>query len=62
MSREHDDDMNAEVGEGARGEADQFALVQEDLEDRNAEAEQDRLAEMQRNLEKREGDGEGDEE
>jgi hypothetical protein len=61
MSREHDDDMNAEVGEGARGEADQFAVVQEDLEDRDAEAEQGRLAEMQRNLEKGE-ENEGDEE
>jgi len=61
MSREHDDDMTAEVGEGARGEADQFAVVEEDLEDRDAEAEQDRLAEMQRNLEKGEGE-EGDEE
>lgn len=61
MSREHDDDMTAEVGEGARGEADQFAGVEEDLEDRDAEAEQDRLAEMQRHLEKGEGE-EGDEE
>jgi hypothetical protein len=60
MSREHDDDMNAEVGEGARGEADQFAAVEEDLEDRDAEAERDRLVEMQRNLEK--AKGEGDEE
>ena len=59
MSREHDDDMNAEVGEDARGEADQFAVVEEDLEDRDAdEAEQDRLAEMQRNVEKGEGDEE----
>lgn len=51
MSREHDDDMNAEVAEGALGEADRFAVVQEDLEDRDAEAEQDR------NLEKQEGEG-----
>ena len=58
MSREHDDDMNAEVGEGALGEADQFAVVEEDLEDRDAEAEQERLAEMQHNLEQAEGDEE----
>ena len=58
MSREHDDDMNAEVGEGALGEADQFAVVGEDLEDRDAEAEQERLAEMQHNLEQAEGDEE----
>ena len=56
MSREHDDDMNAEVGEGALGEADQFAVVEEDLEERDADAEHDRLAEMQRNLERGEGD------
>jgi hypothetical protein len=36
-------------------------VVEEDLEDRDAEAEQDRLAEMQRNLEKGEGE-KGDEE
>jgi len=58
MSREHDDDMNAEVGEGAGGEADQFAVVAEDLEDRDVEAEEDRLTEMQHNLEKGEGDEE----
>ena len=58
MSQEHDDDMNAEVGEVARGEADQFAVVAEDLEDREVEAEEDRLAEMQPNLEQAEGDEE----
>ena len=58
MSREHDDDMTAEVGENARGEVDQFAVVAEDLEDRDAEAEEERLKEMQHNLEQGEGDEE----
>ena len=58
MSREHDDEMTAEVGEAVRGEADQFAVVAEDLEDRDAEAEEERLQQMQHNLEQGEGDEE----
>jgi len=58
MSREHDDDMTAEVGENARGEADQFAVVSEDLDERDVEAEEERLKEMQHNLEQGEGDEE----
>jgi hypothetical protein len=58
MSREHDDDMTAEVGENAGGEADQFAVVAEDLDDRDVEAEEERLKEMQHNLEQGEGDEE----
>ena len=57
MTHEHDDDMNAEVHEGASGEADQYAVVAEDLDEREAdEAETERLREMQRNLEQAEGD------
>jgi len=58
MSREHDDDMTAEVGENAGGEADQFAVVAEDLDDRDVEAEEERLKEMQHNLEQGEDDEE----
>jgi len=58
MSREHDDDMTAEVGENASGEADQFAVVAEDLDDRDVEADEERLKEMQHNLEQGEGDEE----
>ena len=56
MTREHDDDMDAEVAEGAQGETDQYAVVAEDLEERDADAEADRLVEMQHNIEKAEGD------
>jgi hypothetical protein len=57
MTHEHDDDMNAEVHEGASGEADQYAVVAEDLDERQAdEADTERLLEMQRNLEQAEGD------
>jgi len=56
MKNEHDDDMSAEVHEGAAGEADQYTVVVEDDEERAAEADADRLREMQHNLEKAEGD------
>jgi len=56
MTDEHDDDMSAEVGEGGRGEVDQYAVVEEDIDERTADAERDRLRQMQRNLEQAEGD------
>jgi hypothetical protein len=56
MNDEHDDDMSAEVGEGARGEVDQYAIIEEDIDERAAEAERARLMQMQRNLEQAEGD------
>ena len=56
MNDEHDDDMNAEVGEAARGEAEQFAVVAEDVEQREADDESERLREMQHNLETAEAD------
>jgi hypothetical protein len=56
MKDEHDDDMNAEVHEAVRGEADQYVEVAEDVDARAAEAERERLREMQHNLEKAEGD------
>jgi hypothetical protein len=56
MNDEHDDDMGAEVGEAAQGEAEQFAVVAEDVEQRQADEERERLREMQHNLEKAEGD------
>ena len=56
MNDEHDDDMSAEVGEAAHGEAEQFAVVGEDVEQREADEESERLREMQHNLEKAEGD------
>ncbi len=56
MKDEHDDDMTAEVGEAARGEAEQYAVVADDVEQREADAESERLREMQHNLEKAEGD------
>jgi hypothetical protein len=56
MGREHEDDMSAEVGETAVGEAYQYAVVAEDVERRDAEADENRLREMEHNLEKAEGD------
>ena len=56
MNTEHDDDMSAEVGEDAIGEVDQYAIVEDDIDERTADAERDRLREMQRNLEQAEGD------
>ena len=57
MASEHDDDMALEVDEGATGETDTYAVVQEDLDDRGAEAgERRRLKEMQENLRRSEGD------
>ena len=57
MTSEHDDDMTAEVGEGAAGETDTYAVVNEDLEERDADAaDTDRLKTMQENLHKSEGD------
>jgi hypothetical protein len=57
MASEHDDDMALEVTEGAMGETDTYAVVKEDLEDRDAEAaDRRRLKEMQENLHKSEGD------
>lgn len=56
MKDEHDDDMAAEVGEAVRGEAEQYAVVADDVEQREADAESERLREMQHNLEKAEGE------
>ena len=57
MASEHDDDMAAEVGEGAVGEMDTYAVVNEDLEERDAEvSEAERLKKIQENLHKSEGD------
>ena len=56
MNHEHDDDMTAEVGEVAQGEAEQYAVVADDVEQRDADADSERLREMQHNLEKAEGD------
>ena len=56
MNDEHDDDMSAEVGEDAIGEVDQYAVVDEDIDERTADSERARLREMQHNLEQAEGD------
>jgi len=56
MNDEHDDDMSAEVGETAQGEAEQYAVVAEDVEQREADAESERLREMQHNLDQAEGE------
>ena len=56
MTDEHDDDMSAEVGEDAIGEVDQYAVVDEDFDERTADTERTRLREMQHNLEQAEGD------
>ena len=57
MGNEHDDDMDFEVDEGAEGETQKYAVVAEDLEDRDAEAaEMDRMREVRSNLQKGEGD------
>ena len=55
MGSEHDDDMDAEVEEGGEGETQKFAVVAEDIEDRDAESEQERL-QQQRELDKAEVD------
>lgn len=56
MNDEHDDDLSAEVGEDAIGEVDQYAVVDEDFDERTADTERTRLREMQHNLEQAEGD------
>jgi hypothetical protein len=56
MSHEHDDDLAAEVHEITGGEADQYADVDDDFEQRTDDAERERLLEMQHNLEQAEGD------
>jgi hypothetical protein len=56
MNDEHDDDMSAEVGEVAHGEAEQYAVVAEDVEQREADAESERLREIQHNLDQAEGE------
>ena len=56
MNDEHDDDLSAEVGEDAIGEVDQYAVVDEDIDERTADTERARLREMQHNLEQAEGD------
>lgn len=56
MNDEHDDDMSAEVGEAALGEVDQYAVVDEDIDERTQDSERARLREMQHNLEQAEGD------
>jgi hypothetical protein len=57
VRNEHDDDMGPEVTEGAEGETEQYALVAEDIDERESEeAEVNRMREMRNNLEKAEGD------
>ena len=57
MANEHDDDMALEVDEGATGEMDMYAVVNEDIEQRDAEAfDSQRLKEVQENLHKAEVD------
>jgi hypothetical protein len=57
MASEHDDDMAREVDEGATGETDAYAVVNEDVEQRGEEeADSQRLKKMQENLHKAEGD------
>jgi hypothetical protein len=56
MNDEHDDDMSAEVHEGAQGEADQYAVLDDDVDQRAADLQAERLRQMERNLEKAEGD------
>ena len=56
MNDEHDDDMSAEVGEHALGEVDQYAVVDEDIDERTEDSERARHREMQHNLEQAEGD------
>jgi hypothetical protein len=60
MDMEHADDMTAEVSESAGGEADQYSVVAEDDEERDAEAERKRLLEMEKNAAKAEGDDAGE--
>ena len=57
MRNEHDDDMEPEVNEGAEGETETYAVVAEDIDQRDAEAaEIDRMTEMRNNLQMAEGD------
>lgn len=57
MKNEHDDDMDLEVDEGAQGEAEKYAVVNEEIEERDAAAaEVDRMRELQDNLQKAEGE------
>ena len=53
MGSEHDDDMDLEVNEGLTGETEQYAVVVEDIEEREAEtAERARARELRDALQK----------
>lgn len=53
MGGEHDDDMDLEVNDGLTGELEHYALVEEDLEEREAaDAESDRARESRETLQK----------
>ena len=57
MDHEHDDDMDPEVNDSPNGETEQYAVVAEDIEARDAEAaEVDRLRQLRNNLQQAEED------
>ena len=57
MDHEHDDDMDPELNDRPNGETEQYAVVAEDIEARDAEAaEVDRLRQLRNNLQQAEED------
>ena len=61
MGDEHDDDMDLEVNEGLTGETEHYAVVAEDIEERDADAaEVERARESRDNLRKADEDGVND--
>ena len=60
MGHEHDDDMDLEVDDGLDGETDHYALVTEDVEQRDAEASEAERANKSRDLVRRAPQGDGD--
>jgi hypothetical protein len=60
MDHEHDDDMDLEVDDGLAGETEHYALVTEDVEQREAEASEAERANRSPDLVRKAEQGDGD--
>jgi hypothetical protein len=60
MGHEHDDDMDLEVGDGLGGEAEHYAVVTEDVEQREADASEVERANEAQDLLRQAQDDDGD--
>jgi hypothetical protein len=60
MGHEHDDDMDLEVDDGPAGETEHYALVTEDVEQRDADASEHERADKARDLVRKAQEEDGD--